>query len=76
MKESQRMNAHGKAGHISNSRGLFSGAHDAGKGDKPRSLNKEKFDLHFETIDWTDDSGASRKKHVVKIGTRTIIHYK
>lgn len=76
MKESQRMNAHGKAGHITNSRGLFDSHTGAGKGDKPRELDKKKYDMHFESIDWTDSSGRDRKKHVVRIGKRTIIHYK
>lgn len=75
MKESDRMNAHGKAGHITNSRGLFD-AHGAGKGDTPRELDKKTFDINFETINWTDAGGTTRKKHVVKIGKRTIIHYK
>jgi hypothetical protein len=65
----------GKKGAISNTRGLFSEAHDAGKGDKPRQVDQKKYDVHFDDIDWEDSSGAKRKKVVVKMGNRTRIHY-
>jgi hypothetical protein len=66
----------GNVGHISNTRGLFSEAHGAGKGDKPRSLDKKKFDVQFEAIDWEDSGGTKRKKIVVTNGKRTTYHYR
>jgi hypothetical protein len=65
----------GNVGHISNTRGLFSEAHGAGKGDKPRSLDKKKFDVQFEAIDWEDSGGSKRKKIIVTNGKRTTYHY-
>jgi hypothetical protein len=70
------MSKKGKAGAITNTRGLFSEAHDAGKGDKPRDIDKKKFDDNFEIIDWKGADGEDRKKLVVKSGKRTRIHYR
>jgi hypothetical protein len=66
----------GKKGAISNTRGIFSGPHDAGKGDQPRALDKQKYDLNFETINWRNSDGSPRKKHVVRFNNRTRIHYR
>ena len=69
------MNSGGK-GAITNSRGLFSEAHGTGKGDKPRDVDKKKYDTHFDVIDWEDRGGSKRQKVVVTKGKRTITHYR
>lgn len=62
----------GSAGAITNTRGLFN--HGAGKGDKPREVNRKLFDAHFDEIKWGPDN--DKKKLVVKQGARTVIIYK
>jgi hypothetical protein len=42
----------------------------AGKGDKPRPVNKKIYDKNFDDIKWN-----SSKKEEIKIKSKTIIKY-
>jgi hypothetical protein len=63
-------------GHARNTRSLFNGAHDAGKGDVPRDVDREKFESNYEEIRWTDEHGTSRVKRIIKLPRKTVYIYK
>lgn len=46
----------------------------AGKGDKPRAINKKTFDTNFDKINWNKKNISSTEKKTVK--NKTIYKYK
>lgn len=47
--------------------------HEAGKGDKPRPLNKEVFNKNFDNIEWKQST--SKPKEVTLVKTKIVYKY-
>ena len=64
-----------KGGAARNTRSLFTGAHGAGKGDKPREMDRQTFEKNYDQIDWRETKAVRCVKILNKVGKRTIIQY-